>query len=198
MLKRSSGTWATSGAIIILGLGMCFVAAPPLWAQSGSRREPPSSVRPVPRSPASEKKETRSTDELPLEEKLWNYLQSTRYEYWAPLPGRPAEAYAAEEPHGASVKLFASRTAAASPKDLPFGSILVKHNLGSDQKSLMAVTVMYRLKNYDAKNHDWLWVKYEPDGRVARMNGMPVAGKVGMCIECHSSAANGDMVFSND
>ena len=36
-----------------------------------------------------------------------------------------------------------------------------------DRKTLMAVTVMYRVKGYDPANQDWYWVKYEPHGRAS-------------------------------
>lgn len=62
----------------------------------------------------------------------------------------------------------------------------------------MALTVMYRSKEFDSTNNDWYWVKYEPNGRVSEMADMPVAGRVGMCIECHGGAGGDDFVFAND
>ncbi len=47
----------------------------------------------------------------------------------------------------------------------------------------MAITVMYRSKDFDPPNHDWYYVKYEPTGGVSEMQGMRVAGNVTMCIE---------------
>lgn len=133
-----------------------------------------------------------------FEEKLWNYLQTAQYRNWAPLPGTSADAFAGQQPHGAMVKVYANRTAAGNPDQLPHGSIIIKENLGPDGKALMAVTLMYRVPNYDAANGDWYWAKYEPDGAVSQMNGMKIAGKVGMCVECHSSAGGNDYSFSND
>lgn len=57
---------------------------------------------------------------------------------------------------------------------------------------------MYRTKDYDPAHQDWYWVKYEPDGRVSQMGGMPVGGKVSMCIDCHAGAGGGDFAFAND
>jgi hypothetical protein len=103
-----------------------------------------------------------------------------------------------EGPHGAFLKLYANRVAAGAPRELPHGSILVKENYGPDRQTLMAITVMYRSKGFDPEHHDWYWVKYEPDGRVSQMAGMPVRGKVSMCLECHGGAGGGDFAFTND
>jgi hypothetical protein len=91
-----------------------------------------------------------------------------------------------------------NRTAASDPKKFPHGSILIKENYGKDKKTLMAVTVMYRTKDYDPKNNDWYWAKYEADGRISMMKSMPIAGKVMMCAKCHSGADGKDYVFAND
>lgn len=68
------------------------------------------------------------------------------------------------------------------------------------EKKLGALTIMYRAKEgYDPENNDWYWVKYLPNGKVAKTGeGMPIAGKVKSCIECHASAAGDDYVFTND
>ena len=129
---------------------------------------------------------------------MWDWLQKAQYKNWAPLPGITADAYKGQEPHGAALRLYVNRTAAGNPSELPHGSILVKENYAPDAKTLMATTVMYRSKGYDPEHGDWFWAKYEPDGRVARMNGMSVAGRVEMCIECHGGASGGDYSFGND
>jgi hypothetical protein len=78
--------------------------------------------------------------------------------------------------------------------------MIVKENFGPDGTTVMAVTIMYRTKSFDPEHGDWYWAKYDPDGQVSRMNGMAVAGKVSMCMECHghASAAGSDFAFSND
>jgi len=133
-----------------------------------------------------------------FEQKFWNYLQAVKYENWAPLPGTPAGFYPGEGPHGAFLKLYANRTAAGAADQLPYGSILIKKNYGPDRKTLMAVTVMYRVKDYNPGNRDWYWMKFEPNGQVSEMAGMPLAGQVQMCADCHSGAAGDDLVFAND
>ncbi len=98
--------------------------------------------------------------------------------------------------------MYVNRIASGDPKALPHGSIIIKENYGKDQKTLMAITVMYRVKGYDAAHNDWYWVKYNADGTVARTpadkGSMPIAGKFKSCIDCHSSAGGDDYYFAND
>lgn len=187
-----TGRWQGRGWKYGVVMGTCValsVAAVTLVsAQSGTRsgsgmqRQAP--ARPAPRPS--------------FEQRLWDHLQAVRYDNWAPLPTAVADFYPAEGPHGAFVKLYANRTAVATPQDLPVGSMIVKENYARDRTTLMAITVMYRAKDYDPEHNDWYWVKYEPNGQAAQMNGMPVAGRAQMCIDCHSQAGGDDFVFAND
>ncbi len=184
---------AVAIAAVLLGTGF-------LWAQSGSR---PAVTRPQNGAGAVPSGTYRQTTpqqprEVPFEEKLWDWLQKAQYKNWGPLPGVTADAYRGEEPHGAALRLYANRVAAGKSSELPLGSILVKENYSEDAQTLMGITVMYRAKGFDPEHGDWFWAKYEADGRVSQMNGMPVAGRVGMCIECHSGAGGKDFSFAND
>jgi len=82
------------------------------------------------------------------------------------------------------------------------GSVVIKENYGEDKKTLVAVTVMYRVKGYNADAGDWYWVKYNADGTVANAppdkGGMRLSGRVKGCIDCHSGAGGGDFAFIND
>ena len=93
-------------------------------------------------------------------------------------------------------------SAAFAPSSLPNGSIIVKENYGQDKETLMAITVMYRTAGFDPQNNDWYWIKFNPDGSVARTpdaeGGKPIAGRFASCIECHRSAGGGDLTFAND
>jgi hypothetical protein len=137
---------------------------------------------------------------LPFEQKFWNYLQGTQpaYRNWAPVPGTTGEAYPGKSPHGAFLKLYLNRVAAGNPKEMPYGSIIVKENFGKDRKTLMAVTVMYRAKGYDSDHNDWYYAKYNPDGSTATKGNMKLVGKVKGCIECHAGADGNDFTFAND
>jgi hypothetical protein len=182
-------------------LAICGVALPALacgflFAQSGTRGA--ASGAGAAQSGGYRTVGPQSAAEQPFEVRLWDWLQKAQYKNWGPLPGVTADAYKGEEPHGTALRLYVNRTAAGSSSELPPGSILVKENYAPNVKTLMAITVMYRAKGFDPEHGDWFWAKYEPDGRVSRMNGMPAAGRVGMCIECHSGAGGGDYSFSND
>ena len=136
------------------------------------------------------------------EAKLWDWLQAAKYYNWAAGPGQNGDFYPGESPHGAFLKMYLNRTAACDVKNLPSGSILIKENYGKDKKTLMAITVMHRSKGYDPKHGDWYWVKYMPNGTVAKsppkMGSMRLAGKVKGCIMCHSDADGKDFAFIND
>lgn len=133
-----------------------------------------------------------------FESKFWRFLKGANYTQWAPAPGKNDDTYAGESPHGAYLRMYLNRKAAGRPDELPVGSVIVKENYGPDQKTLAAVTVMYRAADYDPMNGNWYWIKYNPDGSVASKNGKRLGGRVGGCIECHSSAGGDDYVFAND
>jgi hypothetical protein len=169
-----------------------------LGAQSGTRGPGPSGSGRVPRGSSGSGQRSTPRAERPFEQQLWEYLQQAQYRNWAPLAGQTAEAYEGSSPHGALVKLYANRRAAASSADFPHGSLLVKENYDATGKRLLAITAMYRSDGYAPAAGDWYWAKFEPSGEVSLMGDTPVAGRVGMCVECHESAAGGDYVFAND
>lgn len=115
-------------------------------AQSGTR----SSSRPAAAAP---RQGTGQRVEAPFEERFWNFLQQAQYRNWAPLPGQTDDAYSGNSPHGDKVKLYANRSAAGRPAELPHGSILVKENYDVTGEQLMAVTAMYRSKGYIVDEH---------------------------------------------
>ena len=181
--------------LMILSVIACGVAAATLLtgspqevaAQSGSRSG--STRRPV--------------DNRPFEARFWDYICAAKYTNWAPVPGQTDDLYEGSSPHGAFLKMYLNRTAAGRPKELPNGSIIVKENYGPDGKTLMAITVMYRAKDYNPTAGDWYWIKYNPNGTVAKappeMRSMPLAGKPMGCIKCHGEGAAGnDFAFFND
>ncbi len=156
-------------------------------AQSGSRgsnmREGQSAMRQAPAS---------------FESRFWTYLQSAKYQNWAPAPGQGSGLYEGQSPHGAFLKVYMNRKAITDLDGTTNGAIIVKENYAPDQETLGAVTVMYRSTGYDAEHGDWFWVKYKPDGTVAMKGDMRLAGKLKGCIECHAGAEGGDYVFVND
>lgn len=68
--------------------------------------------------------------------------------------------------------------------------------LNDPARYLSNVTVMFQREDgYDADNGNWFWAMYMPDGMVGQMEGNSMAGRIGMCIDCHTNADGGDMVF---
>lgn len=200
MLLNHRSVLASVAVVGVSGVLLVLATEPTTLAQSGTRsgsgsryesgREQGSATR--------SGEDARPAPKQPFEQRFWDYLQSARYENWAPFPGAGSDLEPGQSPHGDFVKMFINRTAAGASKELPHGSIIIKENYDQDRKTLMAITVMYRGKGFDPQNRDWYWVKYEADGRVSEMNGMQVSGKVSMCIECHKNAKGKDLVFAND
>ena len=139
-----------------------------------------------------------------FEQKFWQFLKhgSTSYDEWGPFPENRAGLQKGQSPHGAMLRMYANKVARQNPKTLPSKSVIIKENYGPDGKTLMAITVMYRSAGYDPTHGDWYYVKYNPDGTVAKTppekGSMRIAGKFRSCIECHSSAEGNDFVFAND
>jgi cytochrome P460 len=150
-------------------------------------------------SPARQR--PRTAEEFQRE--LWQYIArgNASYRTWAAWPNEEGF-QEGEPPHGAFVKTYANSIAAKDATTLPYGSILVNEDYDQDQKILKSVSVMYSVNGTDPKNRDWYWLKYLPNGMVARSSadqgGKPLAGKVKSCIDCHRKAGGNDLVYSND
>lgn len=130
-------------------------------------------------------------DAMQKAEALWGMMQADKYqETWALFPGK-GKFYTGQEPHGMLLTTYVNKTAysglKSGAKELPKGSILIKENYKPD-KTLAAITVMD--KTGDGKD-DWYWVKYMPDGSVAKKGDMSLAGKPGGCIGCHAASTSG-------
>jgi cytochrome P460 len=128
---------------------------------------------------------------------FWQFVTrpDSGYSTWKVMPG---QAPAAENPHGAAGQTYANPVATGNLQAPPFGSILVRENLGPDQKTSSGTSVMYRVQGTDPKNFDWYWMQFQPDGSIAQKDGKLLAGRVTSCIECHQKAKVGDLVFFND
>jgi hypothetical protein len=77
---------------------------------------------------------------------------------------------------------------------LPDGSIIVKENYGEEGDPMpMALTVMSKMDS------EWYWVQGTPDGQVFMGPDGPLEGTdVGMCVMCHSAAADNDYVMVHE
>ncbi len=202
------GLMTLAVAVTMLTAAAILLPTNDAYGQSGTRSASPRSQSQSPQRATTQGSGTNRASatgsgtteqaKAPFESRLWNWLQQSQYRNWAPLAGVSGDAYTGQSPHGDMVKLYANRTAVANTDSLPNGSMIVKENFGPDGTTLMAVTIMYRSEGFAPEHGDWYWAKYDADGQVSRMNGMAIAGKVNMCIECHASAVGNDFAFSND
>ncbi len=113
------------------------------------------------------------------------------YKTWDMWPGK-GKMYEGTEPHGSLLTTYVNDIALKSIKKLngmANNSIVVKENYSPDKK-LVAITVMYKVKGFNAETGDWYWVKYGPDYDTI------AEGNVKGCIACHNSASANDYIFT--
>ncbi|MFQ5829078.1 MAG: cytochrome P460 family protein [Candidatus Methylomirabilia bacterium] len=136
---------------------------------------------------------TASPQDMKMAEDLWQKLQAARYQdNWATVPGK-GTFYKGQIPHGLLLSTYLNAEAeegmTAKRGQMPADAIIVKENYMPD-KTLVAVTVMYKEPGYDPKHNDWFWAKYAPNGEIQ------VAGKGKGCITCHGSVRSNDYIFT--
>ena len=124
---------------------------------------------------------------------VYDYITKAKpYQQWALFPGKD-KLYKGQHPHGAFLTTYVNAIALKGINNrvgiLDDDAIIVKENYTPD-KTLAAVTVMYRVKGYDPDAGDWFWAKYKADGSIAK------EGKVAGCIGCHTAAIGNDWVFT--
>ncbi len=124
---------------------------------------------------------------------VYDYVTKTNpYQQWSLFPGK-GKFYTGKHPHGALLTTYVNDVALAGINDkvgtLANGSIIVKENY-MPNKTLGAITVMYRVADYDPNGGDWFWAKYAANGSIAK------EGKVNGCINCHAAVINNDWVFT--
>lgn len=124
---------------------------------------------------------------------VWEYLTKTNpYQDWELWPGKE-KLYKGQHPHGAFLTTYVCKPAARAITEkagkLPEGAMVVKENY-SPEKTLAAITVMYRIKGYNPEAGDWYWAKYGADGTIQK------EGKVDGCINCHNAAQANDWLFT--
>jgi hypothetical protein len=123
---------------------------------------------------------------------LWNYItKENPYQNWKFFPDhqgmQPGRA-----PHGPQHKVYVNDAAFNSAKPpVQYGSIIVKDNYSKDNV-LLAITVMYKVKDYNPPDGDWFWVKYTPGGKASPY-GMPKG-----CIGCHGTRAQNDFILVHE
>jgi len=125
----------------------------------------------------------------PDPDELWTKITKespyTEWSFWPDHVGmQPGRA-----PHGPLHKVYVNDQALTSTlPSAQYGSIVVKENYGKD-KLLKAITVMYKVMDYNTDSGDWFWAKYSPAGQADKF------GKPKGCIACHEAAADNDFIF---
>ncbi len=123
---------------------------------------------------------------------LWEYITKTSpYPQWKMWPDhegmQPGRA-----PHGPLHKVYVNDILLESKKTpVPYGSIEVKENYTPDNK-VAAITVQYKIKDFNPPDGDWYWAKYSPDGQAQ------LFGKVAGCIGCHGTRAANDFILVHE
>ncbi len=125
--------------------------------------------------------------------KVYDYItKDNPYDKWKLWPGKD-RLYKGREPHGSFLTTYVNNHAYFSVKDkkgkMAGASIIVKENY-TPEKKLAALTVMYKIRDYNPSAGDWFWAKYEPYGKVL------ASGKVEACINCHGSNKANDFIMT--
>lgn len=123
---------------------------------------------------------------------LWNYITKTSpYSEWGFWEDHK-DMQPGNAPHGPFHKVYVNEILLKSTTaPVPYGSIQVKESYDKAKKKT-AITVMYKVKDFNPDAGDWYWVKYSLDGK-----GGP-AGKVQGCIGCHGIKAKNDYILVHD
>jgi hypothetical protein len=133
---------------------------------------------------------------------LWRYINRDKspYRQWAGIESTAPDSI--DDPHGAGGKTYLNDLAEKDQQKLGYGAVLVREEYGDDAEKPIAISVMYRAKGTDPKNNDWYWLKFLPNGSLAKSapdaGSRPVLGRVASCIECHQKSRGKDLVFLND
>ncbi len=134
-------------------------------------------------------------------DKLWGALEKKGLTGASANPGAPK---AAKEPHGPAASTTVSEVTVGGHT----GKVAVQHVYGDkgtspDEiakdpgKHLKAVNVMVKRKpGYDPEHGDWMWVAYDPKGKMAVPKGAtPVGTTVSPCSDCHAQQKGQDYLY---
>ena len=75
----------------------------------------------------------------------------------------------------------------------PEGTVSIKPFDNDGNMGVDGIAVMIKKQaGYDAEHGDWYYEMRMADGKIMEKMGMPMTGKIKMCIGCHAAAANTD------
>jgi hypothetical protein len=147
----------------------------------------------APPTPTSPPPTPKGESDNAMAQELWQELQEANYqENWATISGK-GTFYQGQPPHGALLSTYLNPAAVegmnAKSGQMSEDAIIVKENYMPD-KTLVALTVMYKEPGYDPEHGDWFWAKFSAEGEVQ------AAGKVADCIACHGAVQSNDYIFT--
>ncbi|MDZ7691956.1 MAG: cytochrome P460 family protein [Balneolaceae bacterium] len=124
---------------------------------------------------------------------VWNHLEQENYQdTWRLFPGTE-ELYEGTDPHGSLLTIYlndvAYDAAMNGENTMPYGAIIVKENHMPDS-TLVAITTMYKVQDYNPKHNDWFWLRNNAEGVI------DVEGRIDGCQSCHQQASATDYVFT--
>ncbi len=127
---------------------------------------------------------------------IYTYITENNYKNWKMWPGK--EEFYSTQAHGAAflttyVNDIALAAIQGKTSTMKEDSIIVKENYDAN-KTLLALTVMYKEDGYDPANNDWFWAKYAPNGTIMA-EGKGDAVKA--CIDCHAKVKDNDYIFTS-
>lgn len=123
---------------------------------------------------------------------VWPYLQAEDYQKkWKLMPGTTAQ-MPGSSPHGALITTYVNDIAHNAISNrrgtIPPGGMVIKENYTAD-RTLAAVTLMYKVEGFNPDSNDWYWMQRTASGTV------PAEGRVAGCITCHSANSGNDFLF---
>ncbi len=137
---------------------------------------------------------TAQSEEMPKAdaEAVWNYITKlSPYKDWSFWPEHQG-LRDSTAPHSPKHKIYVNKPALESTAPpLQEGSLVIKENL-SPAGELKAVTIMYKVKDYNPDAGDWFWVKYSTSGEALKK------GKVKACIDCHAKKTDNDYILVHE
>lgn len=143
-------------------------------------------------SPIQAQTASGSTEDSVFASALWQAVVSARLAGPEAMQSKP---FLGHRPHGAVLQTFYTTLTVNDET----GEVIVKRSYSgegvselavannSGKKFLTAIAVMFKRPEYDSDNADWFWAEYSGDGSLSDSQN---------CIDCHSTAAGGDFVFT--
>ncbi|MYC30536.1 MAG: hypothetical protein F4X65_10690, partial [Chloroflexi bacterium] len=124
---------------------------------------------------------------------LLAYLEEVDYQSSWPLWPGFSEKYVSDGGHSKVLSTYVNQPALAAITGkkgaMSPNAIVVKENY-TIEKEFQALTVMYKVEDYDPENNDWFYLKVLPDGTVSH------EGRHEGCQTCHRVRASNDFIWT--